>query len=203
MKKFLRSFNGCAAACICTTEPSRPTQLSSDGRHVLGIDSGSWHVVSVQPDGRVTGCARYRAYGKNTQPEHLDAWRSALANDRTWRGTLHMALESEISLARKRKVDYVEVGGWAISEDMRFTLEAMNIALSTYALAQQHWRRYRSDDGNGTQLLVADPAQDWRALAGSSRLPAAVLFRPSVRLRDGAAALRFERAESQIPESHR
>ena len=113
-----------------------PEQLSPDGRHVLGIDSASWHMVSVQPDGRVTGCARYRAYGRNTQPEHLTAWRSALANDRTWRGTLHMALESEIALARKRKVDYVEVGGWAIAEDMRFTMEAMNIALSTYALAR-------------------------------------------------------------------
>jgi hypothetical protein len=111
-------------------------QLSSDGRHILGIDSASWHLVSVQPDGRVTGCARYRAYGKKTQPEHLTAWRSALARDRTWRGTLHMALEAEISLARKRQVDYVEVGGWAIAEDMRFTMEAMNIALSTYALAQ-------------------------------------------------------------------
>jgi hypothetical protein len=112
------------------------TQLSSDGRHVVGVDSASWHVVSVQADGRVTGCARYRAYGKNAQPEHLTAWRSALARDWTWRGTLHMALESEISLARKRKVDYVEVGGWAIAEDMRFTMEAMNIALSTFALAQ-------------------------------------------------------------------
>ena len=111
-------------------------QLSADGRHIVGIDSASWHVVSVQADGRVTGCARYRAYGKNTQPEHLTAWRSALANDRTWRGTLHMALESEISLARKRKIDYVEVGGWAIAEDMRYTMEAMNIALSTFALAQ-------------------------------------------------------------------
>jgi hypothetical protein len=111
-------------------------QLSSDGRHVVGVDSASWHVVSVQADGRVTGCARYRAYGKSAQPEHLTAWRSALARDWTWRGTLHMALESEISLARKRKVDYVEVGGWAIAEDMRFTMEAMNIALSTFALAQ-------------------------------------------------------------------
>jgi hypothetical protein len=111
-------------------------QLTSDGRHVLGIDSAAWHVVSVQPDGRVTGCSRYRAYGRKIQPEHLSAWKSALAGDRTWRGTLHMALESEISLARKRNVDYVEVGGWAIAEDMRFTLEAMNIALSTYALAR-------------------------------------------------------------------
>jgi hypothetical protein len=111
-------------------------QLTSDGRHVLGIDSVSWHVVSVQPDGRVTGCARYRPYGNSAQPEHLTAWRSALANDRTWRGTLHMALEAEISLARKRHIDYVELGGWAITEDMRFTMEAMNIALSTYALAQ-------------------------------------------------------------------
>jgi hypothetical protein len=113
-----------------------PAQLTADGRHQLPIDNASWHVVSVQDDGRVLGCARYRAYDKHTQPEHLSAWRSALAGDRTWRGTLHMALESEISLARKRNVDYVEVGGWAIAEDLRFTMEALNIALSTYALAQ-------------------------------------------------------------------
>jgi hypothetical protein len=111
-------------------------QLSPDGRHVLGVDAGSWHVVSVQPDGRVTGCSRYRAYGEGTEPEHLGAWRSALASDRLWRGPLHMALKSEIALARKRNVDYVEVGGWAISEDMRYTTEAINIALSTFALAQ-------------------------------------------------------------------
>ena len=93
-------------------------------------------MVSVQPDGRVTGCSRYRAYGEGTEPEHLGAWRSALATDHLWRGPLHMALKSEIALARKRNVDYVEVGGWAISEDMRYTTEAINIALST-----SRWRR--------------------------------------------------------------
>jgi hypothetical protein len=111
-------------------------QLSPDGRHILKVDSASWHVVSVQPDGRVTGCSRYRAYGAGTQPEQLGAWRSALASDRVWRGPLHMALQSEIALARKRNVDFVELGGWAISEDMRYTTEALNIALSTYALSR-------------------------------------------------------------------
>lgn len=111
-------------------------QLTPDGRHVQEVDQRSWHVVSVQPDGEVTGCARYRSHDPEVQPEDLGVWDSALANDERWRGQLRQAVEREIRLARQRKVAYVEVGGWAIAEDMRFTREAADIALSTYALAQ-------------------------------------------------------------------
>jgi hypothetical protein len=41
----------------------------------------------------------------------------------------------DVALARRLHRDYVEVGGWAVAEASRFTMEAFDIALSTYALA--------------------------------------------------------------------
>lgn len=111
-------------------------ELTVDGRHVQEIDDQSWHVLSVQPNGEVTGCARYRSHDPDVQPEDLGVWHSALAHDERWQEQLRRAVGREIRLARQRKVSYVEVGGWAIAEDLRFTREAADIALSTYALAQ-------------------------------------------------------------------
>jgi hypothetical protein len=113
-----------------------PSHLSSDGRHVLDVDRFSWHVVSLRADGRVTGCARYRAYGEDVRPEDLGVWNSALARSRQWQRQLRAAVENEMNLARRRNVGFVEVGGWAVTENLRFTIEALQIALSTYALAR-------------------------------------------------------------------
>jgi hypothetical protein len=112
------------------------SQLTNDGRHILDVDRRSWHIVSVQPDGRITGCARYRIHSDRVRPEDLGAWHSPLAHQPAWRRALRYAVEAEIDLARQKNVVYVEVGGWAIAEDRRFTLDALDVALSTYALAR-------------------------------------------------------------------
>jgi hypothetical protein len=113
-----------------------PWQLSADGRHAQEIDRWSWHLVSIQEDGRVTGCARYRVHGARVKPEDLGVWESALARHPSWQETLHQAVSGEIDLARRRNLVYVEVGGWAIAEDRRFTPEALDVALCTWALAR-------------------------------------------------------------------
>jgi hypothetical protein len=114
-----------------------PSQLSSDGRHRAEIDDHSWHVVSLLPDGRVTGCARYRVHRESVRFEDLGVWASPLAHHADWQPVLREAVESEIALARRRNLAYAEVGGWAVAEDLRFTPQAVDIALSTYALAQK------------------------------------------------------------------
>jgi hypothetical protein len=113
-----------------------PSQLTADGRHVIQKDNASWHVVSVQPDGKVVGCARYLPHAHDVSPEAVGVWSSALARHEAWRQPLRRAVEGDLALARRRNVAYVEVGGWAIAEELRFTWEAMQIALSTYALAE-------------------------------------------------------------------
>jgi hypothetical protein len=113
-----------------------PSQLSHDGRHALDVDEHSWHLISERADGRVTGCARYRPHEGSVRPEDLGVWMSALARNRRWQRALRTAVAGEIASARERAVAYVEVGGWAVAPDVRFTPEALDIALSAYALAR-------------------------------------------------------------------
>jgi hypothetical protein len=113
-----------------------PWQLSDDGRHCLDVDNDSWHVVSLHPNGEVIACARYRPHEGSVRLEDLGVWSSALARHHEWCPVLREAVEGEIALARQQNVAYAEVGGWAVTEDLRFTPQAVDIALSTYALAQ-------------------------------------------------------------------
>jgi hypothetical protein len=113
-----------------------PWQVSSDGRHRLATDAASWHLVSMRPNREVTGCARYRPHRESVRPEDLGVWSSALAQSDQWRYKLRAAVEREIALARTRSLAYVEVGGWAIDREQRFSTLALEIALSTFALAE-------------------------------------------------------------------
>jgi hypothetical protein len=113
------------------------SQLTSDGRHMQSIDDHAWHVVSFDAEGGVIGCARYLAHRTRVKLEDLGVWSSALARHDEWQPVLREAVEGEIELARRRRLDYAEVGGWAVAEALRYTTQAMDIALSTYALAQR------------------------------------------------------------------
>lgn len=110
-------------------------QLSSDGRHIQEADRHSWHVVAVQPDGTVTGCARYRPHPNDVSPEELGVWQSALARDPQWQSTLREAIANQIDQARRANLSYVEVGGWAVARAHRGTMHAFETAVSAYALA--------------------------------------------------------------------
>ena len=111
------------------------SDLAADGRHVLDADLRSWHVVAIQPDGEAVSCARFRNHGARVRPENLGLWSSVLAQPRAWQRTVYAALEREISVAQRKRVAFVEVGGWAVAEDRRYMGDALRIALSTYALA--------------------------------------------------------------------
>ena len=112
------------------------TQLDAEGRHRVPVDAHSWHIVALQPNHALSGCARYRVHPPDVRPEHLGVWSSAIARHPSWRAHLATAVTGEIELARRRKVGYVEVGGWAIDEACRFTADGLTVALSTYALAR-------------------------------------------------------------------
>ena len=111
-------------------------QLTEDGCHVQAADDASWHVVSVQPDGRVVACARFRVHEGDVAPESLGVWSSALARSAMWSGRLRDAIQNDMSVARLRRVVFAEVGGWAVAEEWRRTTQAATTALSTYALAE-------------------------------------------------------------------
>jgi hypothetical protein len=112
----------------------RPYELREDGRHCVDADYSAWHVVAVDGQGEVCGCSRYRVYSSGVHFSELAVGRSALARS-VWRKDLIAAVQSERELADRKHVNFVEVGGWAISAELRRTTEALRIALATYALA--------------------------------------------------------------------
>lgn len=111
-------------------------QISIDGRHKLAIDDSSWHVLLTDQGDRVLGCARYRCHETPVSFNKLGVRRSALAECATWGRKLRSAVEQEIRVAQQRKFSYVEVGGWALSQALRFSKEAIRIALASYVLGR-------------------------------------------------------------------
>lgn len=112
------------------------TSQLTDGRHDLDIDYDSWHMLVLDADDRVCGCARYREYENDTRFSRLSVARSALARCQRWGASVASAVEAEIRLARRLHLPYVELGGWALAESIRATTEALRMALATYALAR-------------------------------------------------------------------
>ena len=112
------------------------SELTSDGRFVQAIDNDAWHLVRLDASGDVCGCSRYMAHSGALRFDETGVSRSPLSRSYEWSGRFKAAVEYEIALAGKLQVDFVEVGGWALSAELRCTSEALRIALGTFSLAR-------------------------------------------------------------------
>ena len=111
-------------------------QLTADGRHWQSLDSSSWHLLAIDEQGEICGCARYSHHPAVIGFHDLGVRTSALARSQRWGMTLRSAVERELGWARRQGLAFAEVGGWAISDEKRCTSAALRIALATYGLAQ-------------------------------------------------------------------
>jgi len=114
----------------------QPSQLTSDGRFCAANDEESWHLLSLNDAGDVCGCARYLAHDNVVHFAKLGVSKAASAQDELWERKLRWAVEADLLLARKRSYAYVELGGWALRQELRGSSEAIRIALGAYALAR-------------------------------------------------------------------
>jgi hypothetical protein len=112
------------------------SELLADGRHVQAADRDSWHLLTLDAEGRVAACMRYHAHSIDATFEDLSICHSTLAESEDWGSQLRSAVEADLCHARRRGWSYVELGGWVISEAMRCTTEALRMIASTYAFAQ-------------------------------------------------------------------
>ena len=111
-------------------------QLSEDGRHIEAADDQSWHLLTLDANERVVACMRYLPHPSDANFSDLTISRSSLAHSRIWGQELRMAVETDLHAAKERGCSYVEVGGWAISEALRCTTEALRTIATTYAFGQ-------------------------------------------------------------------
>lgn len=109
----------------------------NDGRHEMDLDWESWHLLVLDHHDQVLGCARYTPRSNRSRFSELNVSRSSLARSSEWGSRLEAAVESELDLARRRGVPYVELGGWALAESIRGSAEALRMVLAIYGLAQE------------------------------------------------------------------
>lgn len=108
----------------------------SEGRHELDVDESSWHILLIDQQHRVCGCARYLEYSSWARFRDLGVFDSAIARSEEWGTRLRRSIEQELQLARSLQLPFVELGGWALTEEIRATAEAVRMALLTYGLSQ-------------------------------------------------------------------
>jgi len=114
----------------------RISDLTADGRHISLLDESSWHLLTVGAEGHVLGCARFQAHPASVSYENLSIKHAAIAKSPEWGPQFRNSVETEIALARTQSFFWLEMGGWALSEELRGTTEALLYALFTYAWSQ-------------------------------------------------------------------
>jgi hypothetical protein len=114
----------------------RASDLTPDGRHKVAVDERSWHVLSLDSKDRVCACLRYLDETYADGFEDLWVRQSAISRAPRVGKKFRRAVENGLYHARATGMRFGEVGGWAVAEHHRNTLEPLRIILATYGLLQ-------------------------------------------------------------------
>ena len=60
----------------------------------------------------------------------------AQANHAEWGPLLRRAVMAELQRAEAEQLRFIEAGGWALAPELRFTTEALQLALGSYAIGE-------------------------------------------------------------------
>ena len=112
----------------------QPGALTPDGRHKLTIDDLSWHILLLDGDKRVSGCLRYLEENPASRFDELWIRQSALSRCPVWGKTFRRAVELEMTRALRRRRRFGAVGGWAVAEERRGTIDPLRMVLATCGL---------------------------------------------------------------------
>jgi hypothetical protein len=112
-------------------------QLTPDGLHQTEEDETSWHMLLFDKQQRVSACASYLEHRNTVTFDQLRARHSPLLRAPEWRPKLVKAIESELARARRERLHYVELGGWAVSEESRGTSGPLALALAVYGFSRR------------------------------------------------------------------
>jgi hypothetical protein len=113
-----------------------PEHLTADGRHQVPIDAVSWHVLALDADGKVGACLRYLEETHARGFDELWVRHAALSQCPKFGDHFRAAVEEEMAWARRMRLGFGEVGGWAVAEERRGTVEPLRIILATYGLLE-------------------------------------------------------------------
>jgi hypothetical protein len=113
-----------------------PEQLSPEGLHQTQEDHKSWHLLVVDKRQRITACLWYLQHENTTQFDNLRVRHCGLAHVQDRHASLRTGVESELLRARRERLHYAEIGGWAVSSEGRHTSQGLLLALATFSLGR-------------------------------------------------------------------
>ncbi|MBV8476022.1 MAG: hypothetical protein JO033_06880 [Acidobacteriaceae bacterium] len=113
----------------------QPWEVEENGRFPMRGDEQSWHFLLIDGEENTVGCARYLVHPNTVPFEMLRIAKCPLARHSRWGSKVRAAVEADLQRARREDLSYVEIGGWALSEEWRGTRAALEILVASYALA--------------------------------------------------------------------
>ena len=114
----------------------QPWELDEQGRFPMRGDEQNWHFLLIDDKEETIGCARYLVHPNNVAFENLRVAHSPVIRMPRWGERVRRAVEADLERARAENLSYVEVGGWALSEQWRGTRAALEILVASFALGQ-------------------------------------------------------------------
>jgi hypothetical protein len=112
-------------------------QLTGDGRHETPEDDNSWHMLLLDGKRNVAACALYLEHNEAVTFDKLRVRHCGMARDAEWRPKLVAAVSDQLDRAKRDGLRYVELGGWAVSEDSRGTAGPLALALAVYGFSRR------------------------------------------------------------------
>jgi hypothetical protein len=110
------------------------SDLTADGRHKLPVDERSWHVLTLDRENRVCACLRYLDESRARGFDDLWIRHVALSRLPAVGKKFRSAVETGLQTAQRVGMGFGEVGGWAVGDAYRCTIEPLRIILATYGL---------------------------------------------------------------------
>jgi len=114
----------------------KQADLYQDRRHRMPGDANSWHLLRLDPDNSVKGCARLLIHPHTATFPQLRLASSAVAHHPQLGRRVRSVVEMDLCHACEQKINIVEPGGWVLEEKLWGTSEAILIALSAFAWAR-------------------------------------------------------------------
>jgi hypothetical protein len=124
------------ANIYCYDGALRTSDLSTGGLHCSPEDDRAWHLLMTNKEGRITACVRCVAHDGIPSREKLCVRNSPPALRRDCQEIFWRAVESDLDLARREKLRYVEIGGWAVTREARHTTEGLVLALASFSFGR-------------------------------------------------------------------
>jgi hypothetical protein len=112
----------------------KPSDLDLSGRFQMPGDEQAWHLLLVDENAEVIGCARYLLHPNTVEFHSLRISHCAQARDAIMGPKVREAVEADLELARRNDLSYVEIGGWALATAWRGTKAGLDILAASYAL---------------------------------------------------------------------